>query len=271
MIYHEMMTSFQKTVWQFYNDHGRSFPWRHIENPYYVMVSEIMLQQTQTDRVIAKYEEFITQFSDIFSLARASLHDVLSAWQGLGYNRRGKFLQQCAQQIVQKYGGIVPEKFEHLIALPGIGKATAGSIPAFAYNMPTIFIETNIRAVFIYHFFGSMQEVHDGDIEPLVAATLDQENPREWYYALMDYGVFLKKQHKNPNRKSAHYTRQSAFEGSDRQIRGAIIRFLTKKGTIAIQELLEQFQEPAERVTRIIADLAHEQLIVKKNEMLEIP
>ncbi len=270
MINPDVIAAFQSNIWQFYQEHGRSFAWRHIDDPYHVVISEIMLQQTQTDRVIPKYEAFIAAFPTIFDLSCASLSSVLTAWQGLGYNRRGKYLHLLAQKVVQEYDGKIPTDPEVLATLPGIGKATAGSICAFAYNMPTLFIETNIRAVFIHTFFSSQTEVHDAAIQPLLAATLDAKNPRDWYYALMDYGVFLKKQHKNPSKKSAHYARQSTFEGSDRQIRGAIIRILTKQGIIAENELPALLGKPPERVLRIIGDLVDEQMISRHNGLLKI-
>jgi A/G-specific adenine glycosylase len=189
------------------------------------VISEIMLQQTQTYRVEPKYQAFLAALPTIQDLAHADLRTVLTLWQGLGYNRRGKFLHMLAQEVMRKHEGVIPDTPELLVQLPGIGKATAGSICAFAFNKPTVFIETNIRTVFLYHFFAGQQGVDDRELFPLVAATVDQENPREWYYALMDYGVHLKKSLPNPSRSSKHHVIQSKFEGSDRQIRGAIPRF----------------------------------------------
>lgn len=229
--------SFCDLVWQFYKNHGRSFAWRNTDvSPYQIVVSEVMLQQTQTYRVEQKYAAFLACFPSIHHLAQAALEDVLSVWQGLGYNRRAKMLHEAARIVVEKHAGSVPADLEKLDALPGIGKATAASICAFAFNMPTVFVETNIRAVFIHHFFKNQSSIDDKDILPLVALTLDHSNPREWYYALMDYGVLLKKQACNPARKSAHYVRQSRFEGSDRQVRGALIRFLLQKKRATLAE-----------------------------------
>ena len=218
---------FIHTIKAYYAENKRIFAWRDIENPYYVFISEVMLQQTQTQRVITKFEQFITVFPRIEDLAAAPLSTVLGVWQGLGYNRRAKFLHQAAQQIVSQHKGVVPNSPELLLQLPGIGAATAASIAAFAYNTPTVFIETNIRAVYIHFFFKDHTDVHDRDLQPIVVQTLDHENPRQWYYALMDYGVMLKREHVNPSRKSKHHAVQSRFEGSDRQVRGAIIRALT--------------------------------------------
>ena len=210
----------------YYAINKRHFPWRDVENPYYVFVSEVMLQQTQTHRVIDKFAQFIEAFPTVYDLAAAPLGAVLFVWQGLGYNRRGKFLHQAACIIVARHNGIIPDDPRLLVELPGIGSATAASIAAFAYNKPTVFIETNIRAVYIHSFFPNQEKVADSELIPLIAQSVDQLNPRQWYYALMDYGVMLKKTHQNPSRKSKHHTTQSPFEGSIRQVRGAVLRVM---------------------------------------------
>jgi A/G-specific adenine glycosylase len=259
----ETVTFFQSFIWDFYHKNGRAFAWRNIESEYCVLVSEIMLQQTQTHRVITKYEEFLIAFPSIQLLADASLRDVLSVWQGLGYYRRARYLHQIAKIIVEKYNGQLPQDTKALEALPGIGPATAASICAFAFNMPTVFIETNIRAVFIHHFFSHKEDVTDKEIMPLIAASVDQINPREWYYSLMDYGVWLKSQHKNPSRKSAHYTKQSKFDGSDRQIRATILKLVTEKDMINSVDIFIKINDDQERVERIIQQLENENFIIK--------
>ncbi len=263
----EHSIAFQKMIWDYYAQHNRYFTWRHTDNPYHIIVSEIMLQQTQTDRVIYKYEQFLATFPTLESLASATLKDVLTQWQGLGYNRRGMYLHQAAQQIINTYGGLVPQDPELLEQLPGIGYATARSICAFAFNMPTVFIETNIRAVYLHTFFQGQENIHDKQLMPLIAQTVDAANPREWYYALMDYGVMLKKLHKNPSRKSKHHAVQSTFKGSDRQIRGAIIRLLIKQ-PYTQKELLKHYEhEDPARVQAILAKMIQEN-IIKNTECL---
>ena len=259
------LKSFVQTVWHFYEQCGRPFPWRNTIDPYKIVVSEVMLQQTQTDRVVTKYEQFIEEFSDFETLAHASLKDVLSIWQGLGYNRRGKFLCELAQRVVEEHAGQLPADPEAIVTLPGIGKATAASICAFAFNMPVVFIETNIRAVFIHSFFPGKMDVHDSDLEPLVRATLDQERPREWYYALMDYGVMLKVKFGNPCRRSKHHTVQSKFEGSDRQVRGGIIRVLTEQHCRTLKELTADLRVPAKRLRSIADGLVAEGFIMVRD------
>jgi A/G-specific adenine glycosylase len=257
----EQISSFRNFIWDFYAQHQRPFAWRNVEDPYLVVVSEIMLQQTQTYRVEPKFDAFIAAFPDFQSLADASQRDVLSAWQGLGYNRRGMFLHKIAQKVVAEFGGALPNDPEILVTFPGIGKATAASICSFAFNRPTVFIETNIRTVFIHSFFKDRDGVHDKELMPLIEQSLDHENPREWYYALMDYGVHLKKMLPNPSRKSRHHTKQSRFEGSDRQIRGMIIRLLTDHGSLTKKKLLSSIDRDAQRVEKIALQLVVEGLI----------
>ncbi len=142
---------------------------------------------------------------------------------------------------------------------PGIGPGTAGSIAAFAFNKPVVFIETNIRRVFIHHFFPDAEAVDDAELYPLIEAALDKTNPREWYYALMDYGAFLATTVSNPNRRSQHYTRQSKFEGSDRQIRGELIRILLEFPVLTAEDILRRFpDEPSERIIKLLAQLTKE-------------
>lgn len=252
---------FQETIWQFYRHHGRSFVWRHTESAYQVVVSEVMLQQTQTDRVIKKFEQFIGAFPDFHSLADASLKELLSVWQGLGYNRRGLYLQRLAQKVVAEHGGILPNCPEILVTFPGIGKATAASICAFAFNSPTIFIETNIRAVFIHHFFPDETAIDDKEILPLVAQTVEHEMARDWYYALMDYGVMLKATHKNPNQRSVHYTKQSRFEGSDRQLRGKVIALLVDGIELTTEKIGAIAPYAREKIEKIVQSLADDGLV----------
>lgn len=262
---------FKKIIWNYYSINGRLFDWRNVDDPYKVFISEVMLQQTQTYRVAPKYSQWILAFPDFLTLANASLKEVLLQWQGLGYNRRGMYLHCAAQEIIQKYNGNLPDDPNLLVDLPGIGKATAASICAFAFNKQTIFIETNIRAVYIHFFFSGKDNVHDNEILPLVAATVDTDNPREWYYALMDYGVMLKKTLVNPSRKSKHHHKQSKFEGSDRQIRGMILRILTKStDAIPKQKLTDMIGKDHVRVQKIIDLMIEEKLICTMQNGLSI-
>ena len=218
--------AFRRMIYGYFKKHGRDLPWRHYVTPYRVLVSEVMLQQTQVDRVIPAFERFIKTFPTIRSLADASLRDVLAAWQGLGYNRRARFLHETAQRIAKEYRGRVPTDPMVLETFPGIGKNTAASICAFAFDAPVVFVETNIRSVHIKYFFPGKASVRDEDILNIAAHTMDQKHPRQWYSALMDFGSNLKKREPNPSRKSAHYVRQKPFKGSVRETRGAVMRAL---------------------------------------------
>ncbi len=204
-------------------------PWRDNPEPYCVLVSELMLQQTQVNRVVPKFQAFMKCFPTIEALASAPLSKVLRVWSGLGYNRRAKYLHQTAQVIVEQHHSQLPASLDQLIVLPGIGKNTAGALLAYAYNRPVVFIETNIRTVYFHHFFSDQTNIDDKELLKLIEQTLDREHPREWYWALMDYGTFLKKTLGNNIDHSRHYTKQSKFEGSRRQLRGKILRLLLER------------------------------------------
>ena len=223
---------FQRFIWRYYRSRGRRFSWRNFPDPYQVLISEFMLQQTQTERVESKIHEFLIAFPRIENLAQASLSEVLQLWVGLGYNRRGVNLHKTAQKIVEEFDGIVPSEPDVLRQFPGIGAYTSCAIPTFSYNVPTVFIETNIRRVFIHHFTDpTEEEVSEKFLLSLVAQTLDPTNSREWYYGLMDYGAELKGLLGNSNHRSKIYKKQSPFEGSLRQVRGAVLRVLAKEGS----------------------------------------
>ncbi len=293
MLTKKQITQFRKTVYAYYQKNKRALPWRKNINPYRVVVSEVMLQQTQVDRVIPKFNAFIKQFPTFESLALAPLSLVLKLWSGLGYNRRAVNLQRLAKIIVgagsprpgrmgakitlPRKGGEtppLPQTTADWDALPGIGPATAAAICVYAFNLPYPFIETNVRAVFIHHFFSSsvgarhalpLQMVSDTDILPLVEQTMDTKNPREWFWALMDYGTYLKKQYQNPARHSAHHTKQSKFEGSVRQVRGAVVRALIKNKKMTEHKLCSTLNKPKMLVHGCLAAMKREGLVINKN------
>ena len=216
---------FQEKVWREGRAHNRDdLPWRFIDDPYAVLVSEVMLQQTQVKRVLSFWPAFLEAFPDLKALAAADTAEVLRAWQGLGYNRRALALQKCAQVCVADHGGELPATEEKLRALPGIGPATAAGVQAFARNIPGVYLETNVRTVFLHELFPGEVNVPDKRIAPLVAASCSHDKPREWYYALLDFGAHLKSQVANPSRRSSSYSRQSKFEGSHRQKRSFILK-----------------------------------------------
>jgi A/G-specific adenine glycosylase len=270
------IAAFKRTVWAHYRRAGRSaLPWRHTREPYAILVSEIMLQQTQVARVEEYYKRFIKQFPSFRSLACTDQSDVLKAWQGLGYNRRALFLKRSAEIVVKQHGGKLPANRAVLESLPGIGRGTSGSLMAFAFNKPEIFIETNIRRVFIHFFFKKQKKVTDAELERYIERSVDRKNPREWYWALMDYGAAMHaasaaKKVANPNRRSAHYKKQSVFAGSDRELRGEIIRstLSQKRNKLTAKELLKALAIPRERFISIAARLEREGFVVIKGDYI---
>lgn len=260
-ITNNVMRRFQEIIQEYYSCNKRTFAWRTIITPYHVVVSEIMLQQTQTYRVAPKFDAFIERFPSFAALANASFEEVLRYWKGLGYNRRAQNLHKIAQIITNNYQEILPNNPEILETFPGIGKATAASICAFAYNTPTVFIETNIRTIFIYFFFKNQNQIPDKQIMPLITASLDSTNPREWYYALMDYGVMLKKEIGNISQLSKHHTKQTKFIGSNRQVRGKILEILLHKKTLALSELKKLLEFENSVIEKALNQLIAEQFV----------
>lgn len=259
---------FQELIWQHGRELYRDMPWRQDTRPYYVLVSEIMLQQTQVDRVVPKFEAFIAAFPDIPSLAAASLAGVLTLWSGLGYNRRAKFLHEAARKIEADFSGEFPDSNEGLMSLPGVGVNTAGAILAYSFNKPSIFIETNVRTVYFYHYFADDSAVTDRQLKEVVEATVDREYPREWYWALMDYGTFLKRRGAGGNDKSRHYKKQSALKGSIREVRGQILKELSA-GDMGLPELRNAVSAD-ERFDVALAGLRKDGLVDETRETLHL-
>ena len=259
--------SFQNYIRKWYLSHGRhELPWRQTTDPYKILLSELMLQQTQVERVIPKFLAFLDRFPDTKSLSDASLRDVLVLWQGLGYNRRAKYLYSCAQTIESNYQGHFPQTESELLQLPGIGPYTASAVCAFAYNQPVTLIETNVRTVYLHHFFPEGETIPDSELLSLIKATVDLSQPREWYWALMDYGSYLKKILPNPNRRSKQYTKQSVFKGSLRQVRGEIIRALTKYELLERGELQASIQGDKLHFPKALEQLLEEKLVVFEDD-----
>jgi A/G-specific adenine glycosylase len=263
---------FIKTVWDFYRAQGRhDLLWRETVDPYKIVVSELMLQQTQVSRVLPKYKEFLKLFPTGRRLAAAPLGDVLKAWQGLGYNRRAKFLWVAAQEVQVEYKGKWPKTFEELKSLPGIGAYTAGAVLNFAYNEPHPLIETNIRTVYIHHFFKDGEKVADSELLPIIERTLDRENPREWNWALMDYGAHLKVTVGNLNKQSKTYKKQSNFKESNRYIRGSILRELTK-GSLSETSVCKALGDiEKNRIKLQLVSLQKEKMVIKTNSKYSLP
>lgn len=257
-------TDFQELVWEKARELYREMPWRRDTRPYYVLVSEIMLQQTQVDRVVPKFEAFIERFPDIATLASAPLSDVLKLWSGLGYNRRAKFLHEAAKKIETDFSGVFPSTPEALQSLPGVGVNTAGAIMAYSFNQPVVYIETNVRTVYFHHYFDDVASVTDKELRVIAAETLDREHPREWYWAIMDYGSYLKRQGVGRITKSHHYKRQSALKGSVREVRGAIVRALSARPLNKMELRAETYDD--DRFEKALEGLLTDTLISRKGQ-----
>jgi A/G-specific adenine glycosylase len=257
----------------------RDLPWRRTSDPYAVLVSEIMLQQTQVSRVIPKYELWLREFPTIDALAAASLESVLMAWRGLGYNRRAIALKRISEQVVRECGGLLPAEEAELRALPGVGPSTAAGVLTFAHGEVAVYLETNVRAVFLHECFARRDGVSDREIVPLVRAAVGEAarqgiSPREWYWALLDYGAQLKRAVPNPSRRSAHHSRQSRFEGSRRQKRAWLLHAVAAVPGKSAEQLAHELAvversagrvAPAEKdVERILAELASEGFLVER-------
>ncbi len=271
------LSRFKKTIWDYYKKNGRhDLPWRKTKDPYKILVSEVMLQQTQVSRVIEKYKSFLKKFPTVEVLAQAPLKEVLLEWQGLGYNRRAKYLKLCAEKVTHDFDGTFPKDFKTLISLPGIGPATAGDMLAFAYNIPVPVIETNIRSVFIHFFHASSADkfpeghprgIADRDLLPLIEQTLPTfpytrcRGIREWYWALFDYGAYLK-QTRNPNTRSKHYVKQSPFKGSNREKRSQILKLILT-GAKTEKEITNTLGYEHEVVQKNLEQMLKEKLIKK--------
>ena len=220
----------------------RDLPWRRTYDPYAIWISEVMLQQTQVSRVDGRWQRWLEHFPTVDALAAAAPSDVLEEWQGLGYNRRALAVHRAAQ-VISDAGGVFPQDQKELVKLPGIGPATAAGIRAFAFNLHGVYLETNVRTVFLHELYPQAEGVPDSELIPLVELTCpasvstavgtDTVNaatteltPRSWYYALLDYGAYLKKTIPNPSRRSKSHVKQSRFEGSHRQKRAELLRVL---------------------------------------------
>ncbi len=259
---HAVVEEFREIIYGYYGLHGRSFPWRTTSDPYKILLSELMLQQTQVSRVLPKYQAFLEYWPTLSDLSKGSLTDILSLWRGLGYNRRALALKKIADISVERYEGTLPESQKELLSLPMVGPATSAALLAFAYGKPSLYLETNIRRVLIYFFYHERERVHDKDLYTLLDLVLDRENPKEWYYAFMDYGVYLKELVPNPNRRSAHYTRQTKFENSNRQIRGELLTIFTERGAVSRDDILRILTFSSDRIDTCLDALVKEGFIV---------
>ncbi|MFW9908221.1 MAG: Fe-S cluster assembly protein HesB [Candidatus Thorarchaeota archaeon] len=228
---HKAIVSFQTKIMDWWSRNARQLPWREDPSPYNVLVSEIMLQQTQVNRVVSKYLEFLQEFPTIEALASADTKHLLSVWSGLGYNRRAVWLREAAQSII-RMGGF-PRTVEQLRKLKGIGPYTSRSILIFAFNEDLATVDTNIRRVFIASGFAD-ESTSDSNLQDIADELLLRGNSRDWHNALMDYGSEVLT---STVTGIAPTSTQPQFLGSTRQIRGMIIRELTNTESLTLHEM----------------------------------
>jgi A/G-specific adenine glycosylase len=267
-----VVRAFRRLVLDHHASCGRhDLEWRRTGDPYAILVSEVMLQQTQVPRVAAVYPRFLERFPNVHVLADTPLSDVLEAWRGMGYNRRALALKRTAEKVVAEHGGRIPRTKSELVALPGIGPATASAVLASAFGVAEPYIETNIRAVVLHVFFHDDCDVPDAEVLRVVTCTLPKRDARTWYFALMDYGNWLKRREVNPCRRSRHHAVQAAFAGSARQVRGEVLRALVERGPSTERELAEATALPAERVGRALEALGREGLVEESGATYRVP
>lgn len=278
----ERIRKFNRALFLWFRRHRREMAWRETFDPYHILVSEIMLQQTQVDRVREKYDLFISLFPDVTALARASRADVLRAWSGLGYNRRAAYLHECARVVVQKHDGVFPRTYDTLTELPGIGRSTAGALLAFAFGADTPMIDTNIRRILTRVFFaGVSPRPSDAELYRFAASIIPKGKGREWNYAMLDVGATrcTARQHDptcpfqdlhGPVEDFVYKKPQSRFVGSRRSYRGKIIRLLIEEGTVSVRTLALRIGLSREEVDDIIGDLLSERLVSRHNARIAL-
>jgi A/G-specific adenine glycosylase len=262
----QRIQSFRAKLLRFYRTQGRDLPWRRTTDPYCICVSELMLQQTQVERVLPKYQAWLANWPDWAALSRATNRELLAAWSGLGYNRRALYLGKLAQAIMTKYKGAMPDEAEQLRALPGIGPYTANAILIFAFNRPTITIDTNIRKVLLYEF-GLPAGTPKRELEALAQRALPRGRARDWHNALMDYAR-IRLPRRIPSIPAL--SRQSRFEGSLRQIRGEIVRQLTSRKSVTVSRIAKALGRSEEDVRRATEALQRDGVVVLSGKSIRL-
>ncbi len=260
------IAAFRRRILGYYRRHGRKLPFRESTDPYCITVAEIMLQQTQVDRVVPKYAAWVARWPDWPSLARATSRQLLTMWSGLGYNRRALNLGRLARSVMHDYDGKLPDDPELLQSLPGIGPYTAHAILIFAFNRPLITIDTNVRRVLL-HAFDLSPSVSRRHLEQLAERLLPRRRSRDWHNALMDYAA-LALPRRRPGIPSPG--RQPRFEGSRRQIRGAIIRQLTRRRSVTVTAIADRLGRALVEVEAASAALAAEGMVVRRGRVLRL-
>ncbi|HWR27858.1 MAG TPA: Fe-S cluster assembly protein HesB [Candidatus Thermoplasmatota archaeon] len=252
---------FQKKVFSFYEKNKRDLPWRKTIDPYKILLSELMLQQTQVKRVILYYEKWIARWPTIDALASASLPEVLHMWMGLGYNTRAKNLHTTARKIVATFNSDVLQAMKQYKELPGIGKYTSQAVQIFSSNSDLVTVDTNIRRILISEFKLPIK-IADKELWLLAETCLPLGESRDWHNALMDYGALHMTAQKTGIKPK---TQQTQFEGSNRQIRAQILRCLLQK-SMSFSELEKTVGIGQMRLGAILDKMMNEKIIENKNK-----
>jgi A/G-specific adenine glycosylase len=257
--------SFQEKIFNWWKSNRREFPWRQTTDPYKILVSEIMLQQTQASRVVEKYNEFINKYPSLENLASATGAQVLKIWSGLGYNRRALWLLEASKEIMEMKQ--FPKTSKDLEELKGIGPYTSRAILIFAFNKDVATVDTNIRRIFIHEGF-AIEETTDEELFTIANRLLPKGQSRDWHNALMDYGaekITAKKTGIRPPSK------QSSFKNSSRMFRGAIVKYLIKNSNVNDQKIANECQIPKEELDDILSSLIKDGLIVRSGTKYSLP
>ncbi len=262
----ERIRQVRRKILGYYRRHGRKLPFRKTTDPYKITVAEIMLQQTQVDRVLPKYVDWVKKWPNWQTLSEATNRELLIMWSGLGYNRRALYLGEMSRTIVEQHRGLLPDNPETLRALPGIGPYTSRAILIFAFNRPLVTIDTNIRRVLITEL-GLPHSISATALERVALQILPVRRARDWHNALMDYGAMVLTSRKSGVRP---LSRQSKFEGSLRQIRGEIVRQLTTKKRVSLASVAKKLGRPMEDVRKAAKGLANDRLICVNGDSVEM-
>ncbi len=254
----------QKKVLSWYDQNKRDLPWRKTLDPYAILVSEVMLQQTQVDRVVPFYERWLKEFPGFQDLAKADKVKLLGLWSGLGYNSRALRLQKLAQVVVGRYSGKLPKSEEELLSLPGIGPYTAAAILAFAFNKEAHVIDTNIRRVLI-HELHLKEDIATEDLKKIAFELIPKGKSRVWHNAMMDYGALEKTARKTG---VMSLSKQPKFDGSERKVRGEIVRYLLKVKEASVADVQERYAH--KNFEKILDKMEKDGLITQKEGRVAI-
>lgn len=258
-----------------YRPRRRAYPWRRTRDPYVILVSEVMLQQTQAARVAAAFGPFLRRFPTVRALARATRSDVLRAWGGLGYNRRAVALHEAARAIVREHGGCVPADPAALRRLPGVGPYTAAAVASLGFGVPVAAVDTNVRRI-VARVHAGTDRPAPGTVRAIAEAWVEASDPGAWNQALMDLGREVCRPRPRcevcPLAPTCRFRasgaaprprrpRSGPFEGSNRQLRGAVVRVLRHRPALTLGVLARELGRDGARVRAVVAELVRDGIV----------